>query len=72
MTKFNIHDAKTHFSALIKRAESGEEVIIARAGEPVARLVGIRKEGAVRRPGMDRGKLEIKPDFDDPIPEFEA
>ncbi len=72
MTKYNIHEAKTHFSTLIQRAVSGEEVIIARAGEPVAHLVPIEKQGTDRMPGIDRGKIIIKPDFDEPIAEFDA
>lgn len=69
---FNIHDAKTNFSALVARAEKGEEVIIARGGKPVAKLVRIGrqpKNRPDRRPGQLKGKIWIGPDFDDPLPE---
>lgn len=64
----NIHDAKTHFSQLVARVERGGEVLIARAGKPVARLV----PHDTRRPapvfGADRGKLVVPDDFDAPLP----
>jgi prevent-host-death family protein len=64
----NVHDAKTHFSQLLSQVEAGEEVIIARAGKPVARLVRVGRP--VTRPlGIDRGLVEIAPSFDDPLPE---
>jgi prevent-host-death family protein len=72
--EFNIHKAKTQFSKLIQRVESGEEVIIARAGVPVARLVPIQPANGVRPLGMDRGKVWIADDFntlpDDLLKEF--
>ncbi len=72
MTVFNIHDAKAHFSKLIERVLNGEEVVIAKAGKPVARIVPYALEDqSPRVPGIDKGKLNIKPDFDAPIPEFE-
>jgi len=52
----NIHEAKTHFSELLDRAHKGEEVIIAKAGKPYARLVPV-VEGATRQPGAFRGKI---------------
>ncbi len=61
----NIHEAKTHLSRLVERAEAGEEVIIARAGKPVARLVAYEERRGPRRPGAWRGKVEIGPDFDE-------
>jgi prevent-host-death family protein len=61
----NIHEAKTHFSKLIEQVEAGEEVIIARAGRPVARLVKFENLAKpVRRPGSMRGKIRIMPGFD--------
>jgi prevent-host-death family protein len=60
----NIHEAKTHLSRLIERVESGEEVVIARAGRPVARLVPFRARTAARVPGLWRGRVRISPDFD--------
>jgi prevent-host-death family protein len=62
----NMHKAKSDLSRLVARALAGEEVIITRAGQPVARLVPIRRE---RVPGLGRGKVEIGPDFDKPLPE---
>jgi prevent-host-death family protein len=71
-TVVNIHDAKTHFSRLVERAEKGERITIARAGVPVAMLVAIEPTTGLRRPlGMDKGKVIIRDDFDDPLPEFE-
>ena len=68
MTKVNIHQAKTQFSRLVELAASGEEIIIAKAGQPVARLVPYRVTGAARRPGAMRGKIRIKKNFDEPLP----
>ncbi len=73
----NIHEAKTHFSKLIKRVERGEEIVIAKAGKPVARLVPARANIARRTPGSAKDKIEISPDFDAPLPpellkEFES
>jgi len=61
----NIHDAKTHLSRLIERVEAGEEVTIARAGRPVARLVPLRA-ARPRVLGMLRGRIQLAPDFDAP------
>ncbi|HVM10078.1 MAG TPA: type II toxin-antitoxin system Phd/YefM family antitoxin [Acidimicrobiales bacterium] len=61
----NIHEAKTHFSKLVERVAAGEEIVIGRAGRPVARLVPYRPTGAPRRAGMWRGKVDIAADFDD-------
>ena len=60
----NIHDAKTHLSRLIERVETGEEVVIARAGRPVARLVPFRARTSPREPGQWRGRVQMAPDFD--------
>lgn len=62
----NMHQAKTNLSKLVASALAGEEVIITRAGKPVARLVPIRQR---RQGGLDRGRIWISPDFDDPLPE---
>jgi prevent-host-death family protein len=64
----NIHEAKTHLSRLLVRVSGGEEIIIARAGKPIARLVPITEKPARRVPGTARGKIVIKPDFDQPLP----
>lgn len=69
---FNIHDAKTHFSRLVERARLGERITIARDGVPVAVLIAIEPEIRPRRPiGMDRDRIVIHEDFDDPLPEFD-
>jgi prevent-host-death family protein len=66
----NIHEAKTHFSRLLQKVADGEEVIIARAGVPVARLVAVQRKPAKKRPlGMDRGKIWVADDFDAPLPD---
>ena len=59
MNKVNIHQAKTQFSRLVELAASGEEIIIAKSGKPVARLVAYAIKGVVRRPGSMRGKIRI-------------
>jgi prevent-host-death family protein len=62
----NVHDAKTNLSRLLEAVERGEEVIIARAGKPAARLVAIPsgEAGKRREPGVWRGQLHIAADFD--------
>jgi len=62
----NIHDAKTHLSRLIERVEAGDEIVIARAGRPVARLVPLRRATGPRIPGRWRDQITIAPDFDAP------
>jgi prevent-host-death family protein len=65
----NIYDAKTRLSELVDRAESGEEIVIAKAGRPVARLVPLLAVRESRAPGRWRGRARIAPDFDAPLPE---
>lgn len=60
----NVHDAKTHLSRLLERAEAGEEIVIARAGKPVARLVPYGSERPKRVFGRLRGQVVIHGDFD--------
>ncbi len=68
----NIHEAKTQLSRLIQRALSGEEVIIARDGQPVVKLTPLPSQGQARpAPGIDAGKVLMAPDFDAPLEEFE-
>ena len=70
MTKpVNIHAAKTHFSRLVERAAKGEEIIIAKAGKPVARLMPLAVPVRRLRPGLLKGKIKIAEDFDAPLPE---
>ena len=70
-TTVNIHEAKTHLSRLLVRVQSGERIIIAKAGKPVAELGPITERPKRRVPGIDRGLVVIHTDFDDPLPEFE-
>lgn len=72
MTEVNIHEAKTHLSKLLRRVTAGEEIVIARAGKPVARLVPVAKPPRPRELGRDRGKIWIADDFDTLDPEFLA
>jgi prevent-host-death family protein len=66
----NIHEAKTHLSRLLQRVANGEEVTIARAGVPVARLVPVEPAKKKIRPlGMDRGRVWVADDFDAPLPD---
>ena len=62
----NVHQAKTELSRLLEAVEAGEEVIIARAGVPVARLVPVRADERV--PGRLAGVVRIREDFDAPLP----
>jgi prevent-host-death family protein len=62
----NMHEAKTQLSRLIEQAEAGEEIILARAGKPVARLVPIRRHG-VRKLGQWKGRVTMADDFDAPL-----
>ena len=64
----NVHEAKTHLSKLLERVEAGDEVIIARAGRPIARLVPFAPPGK-RALGLDSGRGSIAPDFDAPLPD---
>jgi len=61
----SIHEAKTHFSKLLARVSAGEEIVIARAGKPIARLGPIREPAPKKRvPGRDKGKIWMAKDFD--------
>ena len=70
MKRANIHDAKTRFSALISDVQNGEEIIIAKAGVPVARLVPMEPASGKRDLGYDKGlPFRIAPDFDTFVPD---
>ncbi len=71
MSQVNIHEAKTHFSKLIKRVLSGEEIIIAKGNKPVAKLVSIDNGKPKRKLGTAKGKIQISPDFEEPLSDFE-
>ena len=64
----NIHDAKTHLSKLVDRAAAGNEIVIAKAGKPVARLVPLAPAGRRRKLGALAGKIKVPEDFDAPLP----
>ncbi len=72
MKMTNIHEAKTHLSRLVERAAQGEEIIIAKAGKPMAKLVPYRPSKEPRQPGAWRGKVRMSDDFDDFSEEIEA
>jgi prevent-host-death family protein len=67
----NIHEAKTHFSRLLERVAMGEEVIIAKAGTPVAKLVPVKKAPKKRVFGNAKGDFTVPGDFNDPDPDIE-
>jgi prevent-host-death family protein len=64
----NVHEAKTHLSRLLRRVAAGEEIVIARAGKPIARLVPANGSPAKRELGTERGRIVIAEDFDAPLP----
>ena len=69
----NIHEANTYFSRPVKRAAAGEEIVIGKAGKPVARLVRFQPDvKPLRRPGSMKGKIKILPGFYEPDRELEA
>ena len=70
MAVVNVHEAKTHLSRLLAQVEAGEEVIIARNGKPVARLVSVRRRGK-RQFGSMKGRIRLDDSFFDPLPEEE-
>ena len=71
MKVVNIHEAKTHLSKLLVKVAAGEEIIIAKAGKPVARLISTDSMSNKPILGSERGKVFISDDFNDPLPEFE-
>lgn len=67
MTNVGVHEAKTTLSALLRRVADGEEITITRGGEPVAKIVPVRR-GGPRVLGADRGLFQVPEDFNDPLP----
>jgi prevent-host-death family protein len=65
----NVREAKTHFSMLLARVQLGEEIVIAKAGKPIARLVPFHQKAVARKPGTAKGLITISPDFGDPLPD---
>lgn len=70
MKAVNIHDAKTQFSRLVARAEEGEEIVIARAGRPVAKLVALPPAARKRPLGTARGKIVVHGHLKAPLPKY--
>lgn len=68
----NVHEAKTHLSRLLDRVSRGEEIVIAKAGKPVAKLIPYTEPTGPRSPGAWRGRVRIAPDFDELPPEIAA
>jgi prevent-host-death family protein len=69
-TRFNIAEAKARFSELVRKALSGEEVVIARDNKPILKLVPLERARLRRRPGSAKGKVWMAPDFDEPPEDF--
>jgi len=69
MDTVNLYEAKTNLSQLVERASRGEEIVIAKAGRPLARLVPLAKRTSPRPLGLLAGEVELGPDFDDPLPD---
>lgn len=65
---YNLYEAKTHLSHLVDRAARGEEIVIAKAGVPLAKLVPFPRPKEKRKPGGWKGQVRIADDFDDPLP----
>lgn len=70
MIQVNIHEAKTHFSRLIKKVINGEEVIIAKGNKPVAKLVHFPQTEPKRKIGSAKGEIVMSPDFNDELDDF--
>ena len=69
MLTVNTHEAKTQLSRLLARVKNGQEIIIAKSGKAVAKLVPIKRHTAKRKPGIDQKTAWIADDFDAPLPE---
>jgi len=70
MKRVSIQEAKTHFSRLVAEAAEGEEIVIAKAGRPVAKLTAIKPAGKRRPLGTARGKIVIRGDLKAPLPKY--
>ena len=68
VTEVGVHEAKTHLSRLLRQVMAGDEVVITRGGEPIARLVPVKQAGK-RVLGEDAGRFEVLDDFDAPLPD---
>ncbi len=65
----SLYDAKTHLSSLVDRAAAGEEFVITKSGQPMARLVPLEEVRAARVPGQGKGRWRVSKDFDSPLPD---
>lgn len=65
MYTVNIYEAKTHFSKLLDKVAHGEEVVIGKAGKPIAKIIPFKKSTKARKPGFWKGKIVIHEDFDE-------
>jgi prevent-host-death family protein len=68
MTEVGVHEAKTHLSRLLRQVMAGDEVVITRGGEPIARLVPVKRV-TKRLLGVEKGRFEVPDDFDAPLPD---
>ncbi|MGH8717971.1 MAG: type II toxin-antitoxin system Phd/YefM family antitoxin [Burkholderiales bacterium] len=68
MEQVNIHEAKTNLSRLVDRVAAGAEIVIAKAGKPLAKLVPYEPAKPKRKPGFLKGKIKVAEDFDAPLP----
>lgn len=71
MQTINIHEAKTHLSRLLEQVAVGEEIVIAKAGKPIARLVPLEAPQKKRQLGLLKGKLNVPDNFDAPLTDVE-
>jgi prevent-host-death family protein len=71
-TTVDVHEAKTHLSHLLERVQRGERITIAKAGRPIAVLGPVEGNASKRPIGLDRGRVVIHANFDDPIPEYDV
>ncbi len=72
MRQVNIHEAKTHFSKLIKEVQNGDEIIIAKGNKPIAKLTSIEQTKPKRKLGTAKGKFKITHDFELPLNDFKG
>jgi prevent-host-death family protein len=68
MRSINIHEAKTHLSRLVDEVNAGEEIVIAKAGKPLARLIPFQRRSVRRKLGALAGRFSVPDDFDAPLP----
>jgi len=72
MSVVNVHEAKTHLSRLLERVSAGEEIVIAKAGRPVAKLIPYLESDEPRKPGAWKGRVWMADDFDELPPDILA